>query len=115
MNKQTKAGVGSTGFKSKTFMNASSNQNGFDTSDYAETEAKLQSDLLAVIKSSPKIVRLYRCFGCGRNYSLKKMSSCLIVCRGCRTATQGKGETAKTNFTRKVLNSVQGFLLRQLV
>ncbi len=79
-------------------------------SDITEKREELQSNLLAVIKPAKKVVRLYRCFGCQKNFALPKMSSCLVLCRACHTAAQDKGKTAKNNFTAKTLNSIHGFL-----
>ncbi|MBA3335405.1 MAG: hypothetical protein H0T08_07330 [Acidobacteria bacterium] len=82
--------------------------------NYAEKREELQSNLMVVIKPSTKIIRLFRCFGCEKNFALPKMSSCLVLCRGCHTAARDKGKHAKQNFTAKTLNAIHGFLRRTL-
>lgn len=108
-------GLNFNGSKPKTFINAGAINNAFDVFDNTEKREELQSGLLAVMKPAKKVVRLYRCFGCQKNFALLKMSNCLVLCRCCHTATQDKGKTAKNNFTAKTLNSIHGFMRRQLV
>lgn len=83
---------------------------GLSVSDITEKHENLQSNLLAVMKPAKKVVRLYRCFGCQKNFALPKMSSCLILCRTCHATAQDKGKIAKNNFTAKTLNRIHGFL-----
>lgn len=86
------------------------NQEQLSVSDITEKHEELQSNLLAAMKPAKKVVRLYRCFGCQKNFALPKMSSCLVLCRICHVAMRDKGKTAKNNFTAKTLNSIHGFL-----
>ncbi|MEJ7862369.1 MAG: hypothetical protein WKF90_12130 [Pyrinomonadaceae bacterium] len=87
---------------------------GLSVSDITEKREELQLNLLAVMKPAKKVVKLYRCFGCQKNFALPKMSSCLVLCRGCHTAARDKGKHAKNNFTAKTLNAIHGFLRRTL-
>lgn len=91
------------------------NQNGLSTFDIATTEEKLQSNLLASISQNPKVVRLYHCFGCQKSFGVKKMSNCLVICKGCFALAQEKGERAQRNFIDRTLNNVHGFLRRRVM
>ena len=82
---------------------------------YDENQAKLQTILLEKMKPAPKIIRLFRCFGCNNNFALSKMSGCLVLCRTCHKTALDKGKVAKSNFTERTLNNVRGFLRRQIV
>jgi hypothetical protein len=86
------------------------NQEQLSVFDNTEIRHNLQSNLLSVMKPAKKIVRLFRCFGCRKNFALPKMSGCLVLCRTCHVAMRDKGKTAKNNFTAKTLNSIHGFL-----
>ena len=100
----------SRGSNQKTNVNAGAINKAFDLFHYAEKTENLQSDLLAVMKPSQKIIRLHRCFGCKRSFSIKKMSLCLIFCRGCFAAAQDKKQTARRNFIDRALNECRIFL-----
>jgi len=116
MQKEERAngGLNSKGSKPKTFINAGAINNAFDVCNITEKREELQANLLAVMKPTHKVIRLYRCFGCDKNFALRRMSSCLILCRGCHTSAQDKGKTAQRNFTAKTLNAIHGFLRRTL-
>ncbi len=98
-----------------TFDYLTGNQKAFSLSDYAESQEKLQSNLLAVMKPS-KVIRLYYCFGCEKSFSPKKMSNCLAVCKACYASitAQNKGKIARNNFVEKALNNFQKFLRRRV-
>jgi hypothetical protein len=98
-----------------TFDYLTGNQNCFSMPNYAESQDKLQSNLLAVIKP-PKVIRLYHCFGCEKSFSPKKMSNCLAVCKACYASVtaQNKGKVARNNFIEKALNNFQKFLRRRV-
>ena len=98
-----------------TFDFLTGNQKAFSVSDYAATHAKLQSNVLAVIKP-PKVIRLYHCFGCEKSFTALKMSNCLAVCKACYASitAQNKGKIARNNFVEKALNNFQRFLRRRV-
>ncbi len=89
--------------------------NGFYEIDYDEKAEILQHEILAVIKP-PKIIRLYFCFGCEKNFAAKKMSNTLSICRTCffTITAQSKGKIARNNFATKALNNFQKFLRRRI-
>ncbi|MBA3632623.1 MAG: hypothetical protein H0W58_07425 [Acidobacteria bacterium] len=113
MAKKIEAVAGNNG--SNTFDYLTCNQKAFSAFDYAETEGKLQSNLLVVMKPS-KVIRLYHCFGCEKSFSPKKMSNCLAVCKACYASitAQNKGKVARNNFVEKALNNFQKFLRRRV-
>lgn len=91
------------------------NQSAFSDFDYAELEQDLQENVLSMVKP-PKVIRLFKCFGCGKSYSAKKMSNFLAVCRECFTAAtaQDRGKIARRNFIERTLNNLQKFLRRHI-
>ena len=101
---------GGNGIESNHLISLAGNQKAFDISNYAEQPQDLQANLLAVMKPARKIVRLHRCFGCKRNFSIKKMSSLLIFCRNCFAAAQDKKQIARRNFIDRALNECRIFL-----
>jgi len=82
--------------------------------DYAEKHEILQSKLEANLTRQTKVIRLYHCFGCEKNYSMRKTSNCLAVCRDCYKLLQGKGRIARKNFIEKILNNFHKFLRRRV-
>lgn len=80
--------------------------------DYAEKADELQSILLAELKENKKVIRLFRCYGCEKHYALKKMSSCLIICRKCFLRSREKGKIAQNNFVEKAVNNLRIFFRR---
>ena len=98
-----------------TFDRLTGNQKAFSVSDYAETEGKLQLNLLAVTKSS-KVTRLHRCFACNQSFTVKKMSNALVICRLCYALAtdETKGKVARNNFVEKALNNFRKFLGRRV-
>jgi len=111
-NTQRKAASGTN--RNGSLQNHSINAGAANESDfvfnYAEKTENLQSNLLAVMKPSQKIIRLHRCFGCKRNFSIKKMSCLLIFCRNCFAAAQDKKQIARRNFIDRALNECRIFL-----
>ncbi len=91
------------------------NQKAFSVSDYADIEEKLQSDILAVMKS-PKVIRLHRCLGCEKSFSTQKMSNVLVICKGCYSSAmaENRGKVARNNFIEKASNNFQKFLRRRV-
>lgn len=113
MTKKIEAAATNNGLK--TFDYLSGNQKAFSVSDYAATEDKLQSNLLAIMKP-PKVIRLHRCFACNKSFTAKKMSNVLVICRACYSSAtaQNKGKTARNNFIEKALNNFHKFLRRRV-
>jgi hypothetical protein len=108
MRKKIEATVCTCGLN--TIDRLTGNQTTFSVFDYAETQEKLQSDILAVMKSS-KVIRLHRCFGCEKSFSTKKMSNVLVICKGCYSSAmaENKGKIARNNFIEKTLNNFRNF------
>ncbi len=99
------------GFSGKLLSNClNGNQEQVSVFNSIENQQKLQSALLTAMKPAPKVVRLHRCFGCKGNFGIKKMSKCLIFCRGCFAAAQDKKQTARRNFIDRALNDCRIFL-----
>jgi len=113
MPKKIEATGANCGLKHFDFLTG--NQKGFSVSDYAEIQEKLQSNLIAVMKPS-KVIRLHRCFACEGNFTTKKMSSALVICKACYASAtaEGKGKIARNNFVEKALNNFQKFLRRRV-
>jgi len=82
--------------------------------DYAEKQETLQSNLETNLTRYKKVIRLYHCFGCEKSFTARKMSNCLVVCRDCYNAAQGKGTIARKNFVEKTLNNFHKFLRRRV-
>ena len=57
-----------------------------------------------------KIYRLHRCFGCDGNFSIEKISICLIFCRKCLALARGKKSLARRNGIDRALNKCRIFL-----
>lgn len=110
--KNEKGDVGSIS-TSKAFNLFASKQKLFSL-DYAEKQVELQSNLVGLINPSPKVLRLYHCFGCERNFAAKKMSNCLIICRDCYWEATRKGRVARTNFVEKTIRNFQKYLRRRV-
>jgi hypothetical protein len=115
MSRKTEAVTLASNGLTKTFDHLSGQSKAFSAFDYAEKQADLQSKLLAVMKQG-KVIRTFPCFSCGRCFSPKKMSSCLIICKLCFAAitAQSKGKTARNNFIEKALNNFHKFLRRRI-
>jgi len=87
----------------------------FSVFDYAEKQETLQSNLETNLTRHKKVIRLYRCFGCEKSFTARKMSNCLVICRECYSAAQGKGRIARKNFVEKTLNNFHKFLRRRVL
>lgn len=82
--------------------------------DYKPSLDLLQSKILESVAQVPKVVKLYPCFACDRNVSVRRMSRCLIVCKECWKTVPGKGPVAKRNFVDRTLNNIHRFLRRRV-
>jgi hypothetical protein len=82
--------------------------------DYDEKLTDLQSNLEANLARHKKVIRLFRCFACEKNCTVRKMSNCLVVCRECYRMAQVKGKIARKNFVEKALNNFHKFLRRRI-
>lgn len=79
-----------------------------------QIQTALEPQILDTLEESRKIVRLYRCFGCQKSFSVQKMSHCLAICKSCYVAAQDKGKVAQNNFIETALRSFGKFLRRQI-
>ena len=89
--------------------------NGFDVSDYAINEEKLQSDIFSNLIKHKKVIKLdHRCSGCKNFFTAKKMSRCPSICRKCFSAAQDKGKIALGNFIAKAASNYQRIMREAL-
>ncbi len=79
-----------------------SNQNNYKSESVSETRPK------------GKVIRLFRCFGCDRCFSAKKMSGFLIICRNCLISELIENERTRQRFVEKTLNKFGRFARRCL-
>lgn len=49
-----------------------------------------------------KVIKLFRCIGCGKSYSTRKMSSLLVICKGCLLKVQIDDEKSRNRFAEKI-------------
>ena len=108
MNKNRKAEA--VNFGSKTNDYFADNQKAFSSSDYSGELESVQSIIETMILPKPKAIRLYRCFACNSNYTARKFSNALILCRPCYRQIDGKGRVARRNLIDKTLNNIHRFL-----
>lgn len=63
------------------------------------------------MKSQPrKVVRLYRCFGCDKNFAARKMSKRLAICRNSFKVTQDCNNQKRNRLVTKTLSKFGAFL-----
>ena len=67
-------------------------------------------DIIIKMMRPGKTVRCYRCFACGRNRALNRMSSVLVFCRECAKQSRELGRRARHNQLDRTLNEVRKFL-----
>ena len=60
----------------------------------------------------PKIIRLYRCFGCDRNFALLKMSACLAICRVCLQELRTSDTRVAERSLDRTLGRIKDFFRR---
>lgn len=109
MTTNEKVGTGATVTDLGNHLIADNNQSDFVVNYDQEFEI-LQGKLNEHLLRNKKIVRLHRCFGCNRNFSIKKMSNILIFCRGCFATAQDKKQVARRNFIDRALNQCRIYL-----
>ena len=84
-------------------------------SNYDGVEEKIQGKVAELICPAGRIIKLYRCSGCGRDKPEKRFSRCRIVCRECFSECRTKGKVAFRNFHERVLNNVDRYLRGSLI
>ena len=67
-------------------------------------------DIITEMIRPGKTVRCFRCFACGRNRALKRMSSALVFCRECVKQSRELGRRARQNQLDRTLNEVRKLL-----
>lgn len=77
------------------------------------TETTFQ--VLKISNEKPrKVIRLFKCFGCCGNYSERRMSGCLAICRKCFRDWQSLDKRVRQRSIEKTLNKIGGFLRRRI-
>lgn len=109
MMKNENWGAANTPSENKSIHTGTVNESDF-VFDYAEKSVNLQANLTQHLEQNKKVVRFHRCFGCKRNFSIKKISSLLIFCRNCFTTAQDKKKPAQRNFIDRALSECRIFL-----
>jgi hypothetical protein len=109
-NENTASDTNRSGLFENHSINATSANESDFALDYPEKLEILQASLMAPMNRKGRVIRLHRCFGCKRNFGIKKMSILLIFCRGCFALALDKNKVARRNFIDRALNECRIFL-----
>lgn len=110
MLKETKAEAEDFGPKTNDYF--ADNQKVFSVSDATTDLKKVEATVENILRPG-RVIRLYKCFGCQEHFALLKMSSALVLCRGCWKQFQAKGRTARRNQVDRIVNTIRIFLRRR--
>lgn len=80
--------------------------------DFQSSQSQEQWQIAGVIVQKPRIIRLYRCFGCDRNFAPLKMSTCLSVCRDCLQKFRNLKAHTQQRFLDRTIARIRDFLRR---
>ncbi len=112
MNRNEKADLRGIGFDLKTNFTGGEIQ-AFSVSDYS-TDLESVASIIERMMRPGKAIRCYRCFACKRHFAASKMTTALVLCRECLTATRDKGRIARRNVIDRITNDFRIFLRGRL-
>ncbi len=100
------------GIESKTNDYLDGQSKAFSASDYTDLESV--ASIIERMMRPGKTIRCYRCFACNQHYAASKMTTALVLCRECLTATRDKGRIARLNVIDRITNDFRIFLRGRL-
>lgn len=80
------------------------------TKEYNNQLESVQSTIERMMMSTPRVVRLCRCFSCKRNFPMSRMSGCLAICRDCLRRSRELGQQARHNLVDRIINDLRKYI-----
>ncbi len=73
-----------------------------------------KSDADSDTRQTWKIIKLFRCFGCNKCFTAKRMSGLLIICKSCLISERIEDERSRKRLIEKALGKIGVFLRRRV-